>query len=119
MCMKDVRMGRAKTTDGTGLFVTVDMTGERVFINNARRAGLTFSMLSPTTPTPGQNVMIRKGGFEGPVLAVLTEHSPHWEGHVEQWGDGITGDIWLVSTDNNDPEVYCSEAVWLSDPEDA
>ena len=116
MCIQDVRIGRAKATNIGKVGTISAAEALPVRGNNPNRAGLSVSITPDPQTDPTATVTIRAFNADGPAVGVVSVQRPFWRGSVEEYGDGITGEVWISCVFGTSVPYVVSESVWLTDP---
>lgn len=113
MCKEDVRIGRKKVGKIGRVDGTVNSEGVQFLPINPNRATAVCVLSDDPVTRPGSLIVIRSGSATGPLLGVLSDHSPEWRGTVEEFGVGITSSIWLVEKTAVAPTCESGEYEWI------
>lgn len=117
--MKDVRMGRLKTPEGSNQGVECVEPGAQIIGPNPRRAGLIVSLLGSPAETSDYPVRILAGSLLGPTIGAISSANPSKLFRVEDYGRAILGPVFGIGHAGNEAILYTTELVWLDDPGDA
>lgn len=115
MCLQDVKLGRAKTVSRPAGNADLSPGGELFAQQNPNRAAYLVTVGWDDGGAATNRAYVRSGGIDGPLLAILTPHSPMLVLRVEDWGDAVFRPLYIyLSSVVFAAEVCVQSSEWLA-----